>query len=146
MKFNKFGPGFASWPISNQITPLTKQIVKLLSRVKTNLRLLPTSTDVHTVPTIKKCSAILCDEISVFRIGILISNVARSCSFRSFHVSFQSSLPRKPLLTFTTLKWFDTVMNIRDVLLKSSLLRETSLTFGTRKSFHTLMNCQDVPL
>ena len=94
----------------------------------------------------QKCSAILCDEISVFRIGILISNVARSCSFRSFHVSFQSSLPRKPLLAFTTLKWFDTVMNIRDVLLKSSLLRETSLTFGTRKRFHTLMNCQDVPL
>ena len=39
---------FDAWQrLTNQITALTNQIVELYSRVKTNLRLLPTSTDVY---------------------------------------------------------------------------------------------------
>ena len=39
---------FDTWQrLTNQITALTNQIAELQSRVKTDLRLLPTSTDVY---------------------------------------------------------------------------------------------------
>ena len=40
--------------LTNQITALTNQIVELHSRVKTNLRLLPTSTDVYNTELIRQ--------------------------------------------------------------------------------------------